>query len=461
MAYTERLAAFAAGLRYQDLPGGMRERARMAVLDGLAIMLGAVDFARREGDRELETYLDLVAPMGPATAVGLGRKTSPMFAAFAGGTLCEVLDCSDCNLTARIHNGPAVVPTVLAMAEVLGRSGAEALTALIAGYEIGTRLGHAIQPAHWYRGFQITGTMNTPAAAASAARLLSLDAAGIAAAMGIGGFIMPVSNGDNIFKGHSAKPIHGGQPAMCGISAAYLARSGYRAGPLEGEPPRHHAPLPILSDGEPDLERMVDGLGERWVSEELAFKPYPIGLLNIAPVEIALLERAEHGITPEAVDAIEVRTYADAVHFVGQKFTTTASNFVDAHLSLPFCVAAALTDGEMTPRQLTSERLRDPALHALAGRVRVIEDPEMTGRYPHEWPVEITFRLRDSTIHRRRLDQALWSPRRPPTWNELAGKFEAMAEPVLGAERTARAIEMTAVLDQAETLGPLLELVRG
>jgi 2-methylcitrate dehydratase PrpD len=303
---TDRLAAFAAELRYEDLPEAMRVRARMAVLDALAIMLGAVDFARGNGDHELETYLRLVAPQGPATVVGLGRKTSPMLAAFAGGVLCEVLDCSDCNLTARIHNGPAIVPTVLALAEAEGATGREAMTALIAGYEIGTRLGHAIQPAHWYRGFQITGTMNTPAAAATAARLLGLDAAGIAAAIGIGGFIMPVSNGDNVFNGHSAKPIHGGQPALCGISAAYLAQAGYRAGPLEGEPPRYHAALHVLSDGKPDLERMLAGLGERWVSEELAFKPYPIGLLNVAPVEICLIERAERDIDPAKVEAVEV-----------------------------------------------------------------------------------------------------------------------------------------------------------
>ena len=73
----------------------------------------------------------------------------------------------------------------------------------------------------------------------------------MAAALGISGFIIPVSNGDNVFKGHSIKPIHGGQPALCGISSAYLAKAGYKSGPLEGEPPRYHAPLFILGEPNP------------------------------------------------------------------------------------------------------------------------------------------------------------------------------------------------------------------
>ena len=459
MDITARLARFAATLDYEDMPADLRDRTRMAVLDGLGIMLGAVDFARTNGDEALERYLASVAPEGPATVVGLGRRTSVMTAAFANGTLSEVLDCSDCNLTARIHNGPAVVPTALALAERAPATGREVMAAIMAGYEVGTRLGHAIQPAHWYRGFQITGTLNTCAAAATAGRLEGLDADAMAAALGAAGFIMPVSGGDNVFKGHGIKPIHGGQPALCGISAAWLAQAGYRAGPLEGEPPRHHAALVILGDGKPNLARAVAGLGEDWTSRELAFKPYPIGLLNVAPVEICLALAADHRIDPRAIEAVEVATYADAVHFTGRKYTTPESNFVDAHLSLPFCVAAALIDGEMTPSQLTDARLRDPAVHELARRVRVTEDAEMTARYPHEWPVRLEVRMRGGGTVVRRIDQARWSPRRPPGWAELAAKFDALAGPVIGARRARRAIEFVARLDDAETLAPLMDMV--
>jgi 2-methylcitrate dehydratase PrpD len=458
---TAKLAEFVASLHYEDVPSDLLERMRMALLDGLAIMLGAADFLRVNGDKELAIYLDDTAPSGTSTVVGYGRQTTPMMAAFANGTHCEVLDCQDCNLTARIHNGATVTPAVLALAESNGNSGREVLTSMLAGFEVGTRLGHAVQPSHWHHGFQITGTFGTSGAAAAAGRLLNLSREEIASALGISGFIMPVSNGDNVFKGHSAKPLHGGQPAQCGISSAYLAKSGYQAGPLEGEGPRNHAALQILSDGNPDFDAATKGLGETWATRELAFKPYPIGLLIIGPVEIVLDQLGQHQCNYQEVEAITVRSYHDAKKFTGEKYTTTESNFVDAHLSIPYCIAAALIDGKMTPRQFDKERLRDPVVHELARRVTVVEDEEMSSRYPYEWPVEVTILLFNGERLTGAVDQVKWSPRRPPSWDDLAQKFESMAEPVIGSAKVEKAINYVAEVEQADSIEPLLEIVRG
>lgn len=457
MPVTARFARFAAEFKIQDAPDDLHDRMRMALLDALAIMLGAAHFARTNDHRELIDYLKATAPPGPCAVVGHGLRTTPMMAAFANGTLCEVLDCMDCNLTARIHNGPAVTPTVLALAESNGASGRDVLAAMLVGFEIGTRLGHAVQPAHWHSGFQITGTYNTCAAAAAAGRMLGLDARAMEAALGASGFIMPVSHGDMIFKGHSVKPIHGGQPALCGIEAAFLARAGYRAGPLEGEPPRHHAVLRILGEPDPDLDRAVEGLGETWTTRELAFKPYPIGLLIIGPVEIVLDQLAHRRIAPAEVRSVEVRSYHAACMFTG-KCTTVDSNYVDAHLSIPFCLAAALTDGEMTVRQLGGERLRDPGLHALARRVTVTEDPTMTERFPHEWPVTVAITMNDGTIHEGRVDQVKWSPRRPPSWDDIAEKFVTLGSPVIGSDAH-RVVDDVAGIESLDTIAPLMESV--
>ena len=461
MSVTAEFARFAAEFQLDDAPVDLRERMRKALLDALAIMLGATHFARVNGDGELRAYLEDTSPPGPATVVGHGRSTTPMMAAFANGTLCEVLDCMDCNLTARIHNGPGVTPAVLAMAEALGASGRDVVTTMLIGFELGTRLGHAIQPAHWNAGFQITGTFNTCAAAAAAGRLLGLDTEKLAAAIGTSGFIMPVSHGDTIFKGHSVKPIHGGQPAMCGIEAAYLAKAGYRAGPLEGEPPRYHAPLRILGEPNPDLDRATDGLGTVWTTRELAFKPYPCGLLIIGPVEIILDQLGDHLPAPDDIESVDVLTYEAGVKFTGEKYTTTDSNFVDAHLSIPYCIAAALTDGEMTVRQLTAERLRDPKIHQLARRITVKEDPAMTARFPHEWPVSIAINLRNGTVLEGRVDEVKWSPRRPSSWDDIAGKFFTLAEPVIGADGVDNVVEMVAAVETLDSVAPLMDAVRG
>ena len=459
MEVTAQLAAYAADLAHHHLSEEVRNRTRMFVLDGLGVMLGAVAFAERDGDRCLDRYLELAAPPGAGTVVGSRLKTTPMMAAFANGTLSEVLDCQDTNITARIHNGAAIIPAALAMGEVLASSGRDVMAAVVAGYEVGCRLGLATQPEHWYSGFQITGTFNTCGAAATAGRLMGFGADDMAAALGISGFIIPVSNGDNVFKGHSIKPIHGGQPAMCGLSAAYLAQSGYRAGPLEGEPPRYHAALHILGRENPDLAEAVRGLGEVWHALEVGFKPYPVGLFNIGPVEAALALVAERPIAAADIEAVEIRTYHDARKFTGEKYTTATSNYVDAHLSMPYSVAVTLIDGEMTPGQLARDRLADGAVHALAQRVKVVEVEEFNAMYPHEWPLVLEVRLKDGEVCEKRIDQVKWSPRRPPPWDEMAEKFTAMAEPVIGPARAADVIDFVAALDDAPSVAPLMELV--
>ena len=116
MNVTRRLADFTANLDYDDLPMIVRERTRMFLLDGLGIMLGAVHFARATGDTFLDRYLEAVAPPGSTTAVGCGRRTTSMMAAFANGYLAEALDCQDTNIVARIHNGPATIGAVLPLA---------------------------------------------------------------------------------------------------------------------------------------------------------------------------------------------------------------------------------------------------------------------------------------------------------------------------------------------------------
>ena len=456
---TARLAEFAADLSYDTLPEDVVERARMFVLDGAAVMVGAAAFARENDDHMLRNYLELVAPsQGPSTVIGHGMRTSPMLAAFANGALMEVLDYSDSNLEHLTHNGTPVLPAALAVAEQVGASWGQVATALIAGYEVHTRLLTAVQPGHWYRGFQSPGTFGTSGAAMAAGRLLGLGADGLAEALGISGFIMAVSNGDNEFRGHTVKPVHGGQGAMCGVSSAFLARSGYRSGPLEGEPPRYHAALHILSDG-PDLQKPLLDLESKWHSRDVAFKPYPLGHLIVGPVEAVLDLMAEQPIDAEAVERVDVATYRAAVHGCGKKYSTPESNYVDCHFSIPFCVAATLIEKEMTPRQLRNGFITDARVHELAARVVVEEDTEMTARFPAEWPLALSIRMRDGTVRERRIDRVKWSDSRPPSWQELVEKFESQVEPVLGSNGTRQVVDIIANIERDDNIDTLMELL--
>ena len=460
MGVTARLGEFAAGLSYAALPDDVVERARMFVLDGATVMVGAAAYARENDDLMLRTYLELVAPsQGPSTVIGHGIRTSPMLAAFANGALMEVLDYSDSNLEHLTHNGTPVLPAALAVAEQVGASWGQVATAIIAGYEVHTRLLAAVQPGHWYRGFQSPGTFGTSGAATAAGRLLGLGADGLTEALGISGFIMAVSNGDNEFRGHTVKPVHGGQGAMGGVSSAFLAKSGYRSGPLEGEPPRYHAALHILSGG-PDLQKSLVDLGTKWHSRDVAFKPYPLGHLIVGPVEAVLDLMTEEPIDADAVEGVDITTYRAAVHGCGKKYSTPESNYVDCHFSIPFCVAATLIEKEMTPRQLRNEFITEARVHDLASRVVVEEDPEMSDRFPAEWPLALTIRMRDGSLRERRIDRVKWSDSRPPSWDELVEKFESQVEPVLGRDGTRQAVNIIANIDGDDSIDTLMGLLR-
>jgi 2-methylcitrate dehydratase PrpD len=456
---TRRLADFAAGITYESLPEDVREQPRMFVLDCVSVALGAYEFFRRNDDRLIERYLAQSAPPGPATVIGHGIRTTPTIAAFVNGTLAEFLDFQDSNMDILTHNGAPIIPAVLATAETLASSWRDVATAIVAGYEVHTRLLWALQPGHWYRGFQGLGTFGTCGAATGVAKLFHADTGLAHRALTTAGVIMPVSSSDNVFRAYTMKACIPGQAASSGITAVELARAGFEGVPLEGDPPRRHAPLHTLAgEGGPKLDLVIAGLGEKWHTRRVCYKPYPAGHLIIGPVELILGILADRPLKFEEVDGIDIVTYDHAIFRCG-KYSTPDSTFIDAHFSIPFCVAVALMDGALTPRQLWKERIRDPRIHELASRVTLTEDPGMSRAYPGKWPVELTVRLRNGERITRRVDEVKWSPERLPSWEEIAAKFRMNADPVLGERRAAQVIDLLAAIEPDAKLSALLSLL--
>jgi 2-methylcitrate dehydratase PrpD len=455
MEVTTRLAAFAAGLRYSAIPRDVRDRARIFLLDFLGVTLGAAHFLERIGDRRLLRYVEAAAPAGKCTYLGSGMRTTRTMAAFANGTLGEVLDFGDSNMDVITHNGTPIIPVALAIGEDVGATWSTVATAIIAGYEVHSRLLAAVQSGHWYRGFQGHGTFGTCGAAVTAGKLLGFNARLMKQALGVAGAIMPVSSSDNVFKAYSVKACIPGQAASCGIAAAELAKAGFDGVPLEGEEPRFHAPLHTLGDGEPKLARALEDLGAHWHSRRVAFKPYPVGHLIVGPVEIILELTQSRGFDWRDIERIDIATYKHAVYRTG-KYASPSSSYIDAHFSIPYCVAVALIDGALAPRQLWNDRVRDPVVHELASRVVLREDPAMSAAYPAKWPVEIAIRLRSGETVSRRLDEVKWSPERPPQFDEIADKFRMCAVPLLGTARAEQAIGIIEAMRPNDRLQPLL-----
>ena len=458
MTHTSELARFAAELTLDDIPEDVRRLARVCLLDSLGLILAGHAFLEGEGERELGRYLESLTGAEHATALGFHRKGPWFAAAFANGTLVEVLDWQDTTMSARLHSCSGTVPAVLAAAEWNGLGGREMLKAIAIGYEVGARVGVAIQPSHWYNGFQATGTIGAIGGAAAVGSLFGFDASEMANVLGVCGHILPISNGDGVFQGFNTKTIHGGMGAQAAVQAALLTRSGYEAGPLEGLPPRHHGFMNIASD-DIDPSVLSRDLGTEWMARDCSHKAYPVGLLNIGPVEVTSQLVGEYGIRPDQVDEVDVTSYSETLHFVGTHYTSTESTFADCYLSLPYTVAATICDGGFGVDQLRKRRIGDPVVHELASRVRVHADEEMDSLYPKEWPVLVEIKLKDGRRVSKRLDRVIGCPHRPMTDDELSSKFLGNAEPLLGAER-AEAVQQRCMdlenLDHADELVKLL-----
>lgn len=420
------LGEFASALTIDAIPTTVREQARTALMDTAGVVIGA---AALDEAQPLLAYIDEAGGRPEASVVGLGRQTSLRWAAFGNAWLADLLDYEDTLKHSSIHPSATVMPAALAVGERDGLSGAEILTAIIAGYEVGNRLARAVI-GQGERGFLATGTSGALAAAAAAGRALNLTADQLTNAICIAGFVLPISGADTLWDGYSAKPIHAATAAATGMEAALLAKRGFTGGPLEGGK-RGLGYFKMVSDSIIESE-ITDGLGEQFTLGNCSFKAYPTCGHTHGAVDVAIELAPQVRGRLDQVQRVTIRTYGRIIDSVGCVYTDTSSTLTQCQFSLPYTVAAALMDGEMTTRQLSAARRTDPAVHALAARVHTIEDPAMSARYPATFPYSAEVELTGGETLTASVEFPRGMPQRPFTVAELRAKFDALVEPVLG-----------------------------
>lgn len=455
-AYTKKLGDFCAGLRYEAIPSEVVAKIKWCILDNIGAIIGATQ--TRFGDTILE-YTRLLGDEGQASVLGYGLKTSARSAAFANGSLSETLEYQDGYTKGGYHPSCGTISAALAMAEWKNHSGRDLIAAITAGYEVGNRVSEAIFPSHLSRGFQPTGTAGAVGAAAATAVMLELDCEQAASALGIAGFILPISTGDNLWGGYTIKPVHGGAAAKTGIESALLASQGLKAAPLEGDPRLGKGLLQIVSDS-PKLEKMTEGLGQFTTIAEVYFKPYALCRIIHAPVEVAIDLRQRHGLKHEDIAGVIVRTYDFAAEVPGQTRTHPLSDPTLCQFSLPYGVAAALMYGEVGLAQMMGDATRDPRVHDLAAQVKVIHDLEMDKLRPALRPASVEVTLRDGRKVSGRVDFPKGDARKPLTERELLDKFASLVRSVVGEEKIKRIQDAVFELDKIGNTKELVRLLR-
>ncbi len=425
---TEALARFAAWVDYETLPDAARSRLKECFLDFVGIAAFAA--ARVETSPIFRAGVQTVAPRsGPATVIGEPRGYPAPYAALLNGTYAHTLDFDDTNLFGSLHPGAPVIPAAMAVAEQVGASGPAFIEALAAGYEVVCRVGAALGPTAYDRGFHITSVAGIFGAVAAAARLRRLDAAIIANAFGLAAS-KAAGSMQYLDNGAWNKRLHPGFAAHDAILSLALAEAGVKGATaaIEGR----YGLLNGYSNA-PNPGALTQDLGTRWVLVETAIKPYPSCRLTHGAVDAALALRERVAPEQRAGASLDIRLSPKAVQIVGERMHNKLhpQNIVDAQFSVYFQVAAAWLHGRCDWQSY--DRLRDADMAALAGRMSVEADPAM--------PLAgASLAVRGAgEAFAERVDQPLGEPERPIPWERVEGKFTGLAETVYGAAR-ARAI---------------------
>ncbi len=375
--HTRGVAEFVASLSYDAIPAEVRHRIKLLMLDAIGCGLYAADL---EWSRILQHTLGQLDATRACAVWGTAQKLSAPHAVLVNGSQVQGFELDDVHKVGVLHTGCLVVPPLIAVAEMRpGMSGREFLTAAVAGYEIGPRVGICMGPEHIAQGWHSGATVGVYASAAAAARAMKLDSDKTVHALGIAGTqscgLMAAQFGSMV------KRMHAGRAAQSGLYAAQLADAGFTGilNVFESEYGGFCTTFSRSTDRF-KLAELTAGFGSVWQTMNVALKFYSCVGSNHSTLDAIRELQAAHPFGAGDVDKIVVHGSEVTVNHVGWKYVP--QGFTAAQLNLSYCIATLLLDGEVFVDQFTEVKLTDPARLALADKVSVLHDPAITARGP-------------------------------------------------------------------------------
>ena len=451
MTAVERLADFAVSALYDDLSETARQQLKIRILDALGCAIGAVEAEPTQIIRKTITEFD---SNGKCTLLA-GGCASPDHAAFYNGAAVRYLDFNDSYLAKgeTCHPSDNLAP-ILAAAEYSGASGREVMTALAVAYQVQCRLSDvaAVRAA----GFDHT-VQGAYAVAAGVARVLGLDVSRAANAIAISGTSLNALRVTRTGKLSHWKGLAYPHMASCSTAIVFLARLGI-TGPLE------------VIEGEKGLMDAITGLFEiDWSREDLErvnhtiVKKYNAEIHSQTAIEGVLELKQHHQFVAAEVEQVDLEIFDVAYNIIGGgdegDKTSGVNTKEQADHSLPYILAVAILDNQVTPEQYRLERIRRPDVQGLLRRVTVRPNTAYSERFPNEMPCRIAVRLRDGRTLIKEMRDYPGFFSQPMTWDMVFEKFERLAEPYTTAsERRAIAdavaeLENTKISDLMTLLG--------
>jgi 2-methylcitrate dehydratase PrpD len=453
--YTRRLAEFASGLRYEDIPADVRERLKLLILDALGCALYGAEL---EWCRIVRRTLGAVDSGGACAVWGTAERLSAPHAALANGTQVQSFELDDVHRAGVLHLGAVVLPALVAIAETRGNlDGREFLAAAAAGYEVGPRVGLCMGPEHIGQGWHSGATVGVFAAGAAAARALQLDANRALHALGIAGTqsagLMAAQYGAMV------KRMHAGRASQSGLYGALLAAQGFTG--IENVFEAEYGGFCTTFSRSQDrfkLAELTAGLGSTWQTMGVGLKFYACVASNHTTLDALRALQAEHRFRADDVERITVHGSQVTADHVGWKYEP--AGMTAAQLNLPFCAATLLIEGDCFVEQFRPGAERDARRIALAGRVQVLADPAITAKGPkqrHEVRVQVV--LRDGRRLGRGEEAARGSERNFAPASDVVAKYEKLAAHALPPQRVAELRDAVLALERMSDSAALARLL--
>src|SRR5512133_143336 len=424
MTITAPISQFAANLKFEDLSQDAIYQAKRFLLDSLGCALGG--FQQHDVVLALEV-LEEVAKSGPATVIGSGRKMDVVHAALANALMIRCMDYNDIYWKQDPSHPSDIFPAAMACAERMQSDGRELIVGLVLGHEFECRFCEAAFPGIRERGWH-HATLTAFVSPIVAGRTLKLGWEQIQHAIGISASrqatLGAVTAGKLTMMKNTVDPM----ATQSGMLAALLAEQGY-TGPehvVDGKEGLTHCFGP-----EWKLNVLTDGLGESWRITQCGMKFFPTEALTHAPISATLDLVHENDLQSDAVETITIRSLARAADILSDPSKYDPRSKETADHSLPYVIAAALVDRQVTPAQFTMQKIMDPTIRAQLKKVEVVADPEIEKVFPALQRVVVNITTADGRSFTKQLDYPKGDPRNPLSDQEIEEKFSALAEGVL------------------------------
>jgi 2-methylcitrate dehydratase PrpD len=453
-AFFAHIARWVEALSYDDLPAEARRTSRHAVLDLLGVSIAG---STHELAGILESYLEASGlTTDPACGlIGRSERASAEGATMFNAAIGHVLDFDDSSDTLGGHPTVVMLPALLALSETRPVSGRDLLTAYAAGIEVGAHIANQVNIAHYERGWHPTATLGIFGCAAASAKLLGLDAVGIARALSIASAF---PSGLRAHFGTSMKSVQVGEAARGGLRSALLAQAGVSGNPNGFE---HEQGFGVAYNGDDGFRQAPFEASDArtWdlIEPGLVIKQYPCCASAHPAVDAALDLR--HDLSDEAaIEAIRIRLHPRRLRHTNNPQPTSP---LAGKFSVQYLVATALATGAVTLQDFSDEAMARPEVNRLLSMTHAEAfPPDEYG--PDHYAGEVMLTLVDGSTPRRRIEKARGRGTvLALSDSEIVGKFLACVEPVMGATRADAILEAVRSLDTATDVAALVALATG